>query len=72
MLLNRFYLRELPGEHPATAALVKHQAVIEEELWEAALTPMALWTIWRIAENHPWKGGFAVGWEVILSDLMRR
>jgi DNA invertase Pin-like site-specific DNA recombinase len=36
MLLNRFYLGELPGERPASAAPVRHTAVIDHELWEAA------------------------------------
>jgi site-specific DNA recombinase len=36
MLLNRFYLGELPGERPTSAAPVQHAAVIELELWEAA------------------------------------
>jgi site-specific DNA recombinase len=36
LLRNRFYLGELPGERPASAAPVKHRAVIDPELWEAA------------------------------------
>jgi site-specific DNA recombinase len=37
MLLNRFYLGELPGERPSSAAPVRHRAVIDADLWEAAL-----------------------------------
>jgi site-specific DNA recombinase len=36
LLQNRFYLGELPGERPASASPVRHQAVIEHEIWEAA------------------------------------
>jgi hypothetical protein len=36
MLLNRFYLGELPGERPASAAPVRHPAVIGREVWEVA------------------------------------
>jgi site-specific DNA recombinase len=36
MLRNRFYLGELPGERPADAAPVRHEAVIEPALWQAA------------------------------------
>lgn len=36
MLLNRFYLGELPGERSATATPVQHVAVIEQDLWDAA------------------------------------
>jgi hypothetical protein len=36
MLRNCYYLGELLGERPADAAPVRHEAVIEPELWQAA------------------------------------
>jgi hypothetical protein len=35
MLLNRFYVGELPDERSATAAPVHHAVVIDREVWEA-------------------------------------
>lgn len=37
LLQNRFYLGELPGTRPANAAPVRHQALIDRTLWDAAL-----------------------------------